>query len=330
MKKNCLTVLCIGLVFLSSCAASGPSMEPATETALPETPTEVPPTAIPPLPSPEPTHKITYFPNQAYVPGGRKEQKLDLYMPETGEGPFPTILAFHGGAFQKGPEYPNKTTYLPKFGRYFSNLGYAFISAGYRLAPDYTYPAQVEDVFCALAWIHANHETYGLDPDNVIIMGDSAGGYLAAMLSTVETPELYLEDCPNKLPDSDWIQGTVVFYGFFDITDVSDLSGKGSRLEPYLGMPWNEVPLERLEEMSPMSWVDGSEAPFLLIQGTRDSILPISISTNFAEVLEDAGVQVEVLLVEAEHGYMGEPITSPANEISLKAIEAFLKMVIGK
>jgi len=281
------------------------------------------------MPQPEPTKKQPSFPNVSYVPGGTEDQKLDLSLPETGDGPFPIILAFHGGAFQKGPGYPSKSLYR-KFASYFTERGYAFASANYRLAPDYTYPAQVEDVFCALAWIHANHETYGLDSDNVIIMGDSAGGYLAAMLSTIETPELYLESCPNKLPTSGWIKGTIIFYGFFDITDVSDHPGKGSRLESYLGMPWNEVPLERLEEMSPMSWVDGSEAPFLLIHGTRDTALPITISTDFAEVLEDAGVKVEVLLVEAEHGFIVEPLTNRTNSQSLKVIEAFLETVIGK
>jgi len=292
------------------------------------------PTLPPPVPTktltlqPEPTKKQVFIPNVSYVSNGTKDQKLDVFLPEI-EGPFPTILAFHGGAFQSGPGYPSKSMYR-KYAYYFNDLGYAFVSADYRLAPTYTYPAQVEDVFCALAWVHANHQIYGLDPGHIIIMGDSAGGYLAAMLSTIETPELYLEDCPNKLPASDWIQGTVVFYGFFDITDVSDHPGKGSLLEPYLGTAWDEVPLERLEEMSPMSWVGGSEAPFLLIHGTLDTTLPSSMSTNFAEALDDVGVQVEVLLVEDDHRFLLKPLTNPANSQSLKAIEAFLRTVIGR
>jgi acetyl esterase/lipase len=54
----------------------------------------------------------------------------------------------------------------------FTGMGYAFVPANYRLAPRYTYPAQVEDVFCALAWIHDNQEEYELDGGQVIVMGE--------------------------------------------------------------------------------------------------------------------------------------------------------------
>jgi len=78
--------------------------------------------------------------------------RSSLFFPKDRDGPFPTILAFHGGAFRSGPGYPNKSMYR-KYAYYFNELGYALVSADYRIAPTYTYthPAQVEDVFCALA-----------------------------------------------------------------------------------------------------------------------------------------------------------------------------------
>ena len=132
------------------------------ETAHPETSTKDQPTVLLPSPSPEPTKRISFFPNQAYIPNGSKEQILDIYLPKTGDDPFPTILAFHGGAFRSGSGYPTKSMYR-KFAYHYNDLGYALVSVDYRLAPTYSYPAQVEDVFCALAWVHANHETYSLD-----------------------------------------------------------------------------------------------------------------------------------------------------------------------
>ena len=328
MKMRLVIALCVGSLLLSNCATSNATIEAVTEAAQPNpTATEIQPSATP---LPEPTKRKLFIPNISYVPSGSKNQKLDLYLPKEGDGPFPTILAFHGGAFRSDPGAPDKTTYYPKFGRYFSDLGYAFISADYRLTPQFSYPAQIEDVFCSLAWIHANHETYGLDNKNIILMGDSTGGYLAAMLGTIETAEPYLENCPFELPDSNWYQGAVIFYGEFDFTDMGKDSG-ASFMEPYWGERVEEISPEKLAEMSPISWVDGSEPPFLLIHGTRDTELPSSLSEAFATTLMEAGVEVELLLVDSEHGFMlHEPITSPANEISLEAIEAFIKIVIGK
>ena len=77
--------------------------------------------------------------------------------------------------------------------------------------------------------------------------------------------------------------------------------------------------------MSPMSQVDGSEPPFLLIHGTSDTSIPSWMSEDFATALEEAGADVELLLLEEErHAFLIQPLSSPANVQSLEAIEAFL------
>jgi len=327
MKTPLVTILFTVSLLLSNCGTPIETMVAATDTAQPtQTATAFQPSETP---QPEPTKRPVFKPNVSYVPNGSKDQKLDLYLPKEGEGPFPTILAFHGGAFRSDPGAPDKSTYYPKFGRYFNELGYAFISADYRLAPQFSYPAQIEDVFCALAWVHANHETYDLDDKKLILMGDSTGGYLAAMLGTIETPEIYLENCPNKLPDSNWFQGTVIFYGLFDFTNASKDTGATFN-EPYWGESLEEISPEKLAVMSPITWVDGSEPPFLLIHGTKDTELPSSMSEAFATTLSEAGVEVELLLVDFEHRFIEEPLANPANVISLEAIDAFLTKVTNK
>jgi acetyl esterase/lipase len=316
MKKSLLIVQCAWLLLIVGCAAPASAPTAVSETTVPR------PTATSiPQPEPFPTAVKPDWLNVPYVPEGSSLQRLDVYLPANGDGPFPTILAIHGGGFRA----LSKTLYSRLAG-HLNELGYAVVSTDYRLTPGYSYPAQVEDVFCALAWIHANHATHGFDNERIIVMGDSSGGYLAAMLGTVNTPSLYLENCPYSLPASDWIQGVVIFYGFYDFMSIDGYRREEvvGYLQPFWGAEYSEIPPETLAEMSPMSWVDGSEPPFLLIHGTSDTSIPSWMSEKFAAELDDTGVDVELLLVDAEHAFILKPLSNPENVQSLAAIEAFL------
>jgi acetyl esterase/lipase len=262
--------------------------------------------------------------NVPYVPDGNVYHKLDVYLPEEGDGPFPTILAIYGGGFVE--KWQSKLNYQ-RHASYFNELGYALVPIDYRLAPASSYPKQVQDSFCALAWVHANAATYGFDTERIIAMGDSSGGYLVAMLGTVDTPSLYMEGCPHALPETNWIQGIVSFYGPFDLTSTDGYPDwvVHQYLEPYLGTTFGDAPAELLAEMSPMSWVDGSEPPFLLIHGLSDTLVPAWMAEDFASALEEAGVEVELLLLQDYHGFFTEQsLSAPVNVKSLEAIEAFL------
>ena len=294
-----------------------------TDTPVPPTPTPIPPTATPVPPTPTELTRLKR--DVPYVPDGNVYQKLDVYLPQEGDGPFPTILAIHGGCFRYKAD--NKLNYY-RHASYFNELGYALVSIDYRLAPGFSYPVQVQDSFCALAWVHANAATYGFDTERIIAMGESAGGYLVAMLGTVDTPSLYMAGCPHTLPETNWIKGIVGFYGLFDITSMDGYPDwiVPECLEPYMGTTFSDVPAELLAEMSPMSWVDGSEPPFLLIHGLSDTIIPAWMAEDFASALEEAGAEVELLLLKATgHDFIIYlPLSTPVNVQSLEATEAFL------
>ena len=161
-------------------------------------------------------------------------------------------------------------------------------------------------------------------------MGDSAGGYLAAMLGTVDTPDLYQGECPHDVSQPH-LQGSVILYGLFDLTSMEgyDPADIKNGLEPLMGSPFEEMPQDKLEEMSPMYWIDGSEQQYLLIHGTEDENVAYWGSENFQKALEARGVRVSLFLVEAGHAFFLDR-TSEQVTMSLEAIDEFIEGIAEK
>jgi acetyl esterase/lipase len=176
----------------------------------------------------------------------------------------------------------------------------------------------VEDAFCALAWVHANAELYGLDRERIVVLGYSSGGTLAALLGAVDDPARFMAGCPHALPDGPWVQGAVAFTGIFDYTSSSHPASLKDYFAGYFGATKDEAP-DTWSEASPISWVDGSEPPFLLIHGGADTTILPSQSRRFASALEDVGVEVELLVVpDAVH------MTVIGCPEAMDAVDAFL------
>ena len=101
------------------------------------------------------------------------------YRRSTGEPPGSAVLYLHGGGMifsldHLGPMYELAAR------RYVSESGVPLLLVDYRVAPEHPHPTPVEDCYAALEWLAANGHMLGLDPDRIAVMGDSAGGGLAA------------------------------------------------------------------------------------------------------------------------------------------------------
>ncbi|MCP4541617.1 MAG: alpha/beta hydrolase [Chloroflexi bacterium] len=306
MKKFLVLVIVVVLVSACSGGPSTNSLEPtqvteiaqATDTLEPApTPTPIPPTEPPPPgPTPEPT--LVPFEETLdvpYVADGDYKQKLDLYLPSSGDGPFPTLFVIHGGG-------DNKRDMAP-LTHYFAERGYAAISIDHRDMPYAKYPLPVQDTFCAMAWTHANASTYGLDSGQIFAAGHSSGGTLVTMLGVVDDPAPFMEGCPHTLPEGNLVRGVATFTGVFDYVRAADFSsGLYHYIVDYLGGEADEIP-DIWAEASPATWVDGSEPPFILVDGASDGNISPNESTEFATTLEQAGVDVKLELVDgASHG----------------------------
>jgi acetyl esterase/lipase len=222
------------------------------------------------------------------------EQTLDIYFSNEIEGPFPVVLMLHQGNGRKEQ--------FVSWGLNFAKQGYAVVASNYRGWPGNAFPQDISDAFCALAWIHDNAEEYNFDTGHVFVLGHSSGGTLAALIGVVDDPTPYLATCPQNLPATDWVQGAVTFTGIFDYVSAAQSS---SELGTYAKALLNSRPDENPEiwaEASAITWIDGSEPPFLVFHGGDDQSIPQDQSTDFARALEAAGVPVELIIVpEADH-----------------------------
>lgn len=106
--------------------------------------------------------------------------KLDLYLPEGKRG-VPVIVWIHGGALTQDDKNLEVAT-----GKRFAAAGLVTATVNYRLSPAVSHPAHVEDAAASFAWVKRHVAEYGGDPNNIFLVGHSAGAYLAALLVTDE------------------------------------------------------------------------------------------------------------------------------------------------
>ncbi|OXM68543.1 alpha/beta hydrolase [Amycolatopsis vastitatis] len=96
-----------------------------------------------------------------------------------GATPGPAVLFFHGGGYIFG----HIDLFDGPVSRYVSASGVPMLSVEYRRAPEHPYPTPLEDAYAALRWLHEHAAELGVDPERIGVLGDSAGGGMAAALT---------------------------------------------------------------------------------------------------------------------------------------------------
>jgi acetyl esterase/lipase len=240
-------------------------------------------------------------------------QKLDIYLPDDSNGPFPVILSLHGGAFMGCDKSDMQV--IPMLEGL--KRGYAVVAANYRLSWEAKFPALVQDAKAAVRWIRAHAARYDFDPGKITAWGGSAGGYLASMLGTsAGIPEL--EDLSLGNPEQAChVQAVIAWYGPTDFLKMDEQLAENG-LSPQEGQRHNEadspeslllgrkiteVP-ERVKAANPETYIRPGGPPFFLQHGTRDAVVPVQQSINFAarlsQVLGADRARLE-LIQDAEH-----------------------------
>ena len=240
---------------------------------------------------------------------------LDIYVPLQAENS-PVLIYVHGGGWRAGDK-SNKMEYKPKF---FTEKGYVFISLNYRLAPAVGFPAYVQDVACAIAWVYQNVPAFGGDSERLLLMGHSAGAHLVSLVSTDES---YLAVYGLSL---EVLKGTVSMdTASYDIPSLMEQAG--FKLKQTYKAAFGVNP-EVWENASPLIHISSNKEipPFLLIYA-GERIASERASKAMADVLRNAAIKVELYhAVNKNHITLNEGIGKSGDEPT-RAIIEFLDMI---
>ena len=218
------------------------------------------------------SHKVTVVKNLDYVasaeyPDGK--DRLDLYIPQ-GVANAPVIFSLHGGALSIGDR--SEETFV---GERFAAAGYLTVVTSYRLSPQVSHPAHIEDAAAAFAWVKRNIKQHGGDPDRIIVIGHSAGAYLAMLLAT---DSRYL--AAHTLSPRD-IKGLVPVSGFFWV----DKPGVAPDRPKYVWGSEQKVWVEA----SPARYLRADLPPVLIIDTDGDEQWRQQQNADLAAALRAAG-----------------------------------------
>ena len=236
-----------------------------------------------------------------------------------GGGPLPAIMYVYGGGWALG----DVDDQFDATAIHMSAKGFVGATIEHRLAPEFRFPAHVEDSKAAVRWLRANATTYSIDPDRIGVAGYSSGGNLAMMVGTTSHLAEFEGDGGNP-GFSSRVQAVAAFAG------RSDLVQQPGRniIENYLGATFAENP-DLWALASPITHVGGGSPPFLLLHGTDDATVPYQMSVNMMNRLMAAGVSAELFTAQgASHADL-DPTNLSWGEGTLgRAMEEFFVRIL--
>ncbi|MBU3110153.1 alpha/beta hydrolase [Clostridium lacusfryxellense] len=264
-------------------------------------------------------------------------EKLDIYLPNSGTGPFPVIVAIHGGAFKSGDKASGETApMLAALER-----GYAVVAVNYRLSEEAQFPAQINDIKAAIRFVKANASKYNLNESKIATWGGSAGGSLSSLagtsggVETLEGAELGNSDkSSNVQAVVDWF-GPIYFstmdaeFAKLGVTPAMGTTSSATSPESsYIGKTIGTAEAEELvKKASPQTYISNDDPAFFIQHGTVDKNIPITQSENFASklkaVIGDSKVTFEKI-VGASHGGAQFETTENVNKV-LDFLDKYLK-----
>lgn len=245
--------------------------------------------------------------------------RMTLLVPRTPD-PKPAILYVPGGGFTTAAHRKFIEMRLE-----LAQAGFVVAAAEYRVVPD-VFPAPLEDGKAAVRYLRAHADDYGIDPDRIGVLGDSAGGWLAQMLAmTGDTTDF---DRGDWLDTSSAVQAAASLYGISDLRNigagfseaVSQVHASTASTEALLvhGVAFGDFPGATIGSdpakalaASPIGHLAGSKPPLLLMHGSADDLVSPVQSRQMVAALREREAKVDYVVVE-DAGHGDDPWFQPA------------------
>lgn len=259
------------------------------------------------------------FADLAYAPAEPARSKghlLDLYLPPAFSGPPPPLVVWTGGSAWMADTGKDSARLVAKE---LNAAGFAVAGVSIRSSAQARYPAQLYDIKAAIRWLRANARVYGYDPRRIAIMGDSSGGWTAAMAAvTGDVPAL--EGRLGVVGPSSAVQAAIAFYPPTAFLQMDNWAvapcamlttgakaaichdAKASPEARLLGCPIQSCPA-KARAADPALYVSRADPPIMILHGGSDPLVPHNQGERLYQVLnKQCHDAVFISLPRAQHG----------------------------
>ena len=242
---------------------------------------------------------VTVVRDVVFGTGGGRDLKMHIVLPAESDRQLrPAFVWIHGGGWQSGSKEGGLAQVIPLV-----RSGFVGATIEYRLTGEAPFPAQIEDCKCAIRFLKAHAQKYGIDPNRVAVGGSSAGGHLVALLGT-SGGEKSLEGNGGWPDQSSRVHAVLDLYGPTDFRAFVTTSGyerhnqDGSPESKLLGGGEVLSSPDQIRIVNPITYVDSDDPPFLIIHGSNDRTVPLNQSTLLHDALKKAGVSAQLKIIE--------------------------------
>ena len=228
---------------------------------------------------------VTYAQADAWFGCVTRDLRMNIIYPQTDER-YPCIIWICGGGWMQ----VDKGVHLP----YLTDLarrGFVVASMDYRLGHEAPFPGALIDIKAAVRYLRAHAKRYSIDTDKFGVMGESAGGYLAAMIALTHDKEFEMGE---YLDYSSAVQAACSWYMPCDIAEMAKVYE--DRI-PFFDS--NKISDEKYKRLiNPISYITAQAPPFLLLHGTADKMVPFNQSELIYEALIKQNVDARLVGLE--------------------------------
>ncbi|MDO4818778.1 MAG: alpha/beta hydrolase [Prevotella sp.] len=245
------------------------------------------------------------FADVNYVGDGEAYHTLDIYLPKEKKDAYPVVIHIYGSAW-----FSNSSKGMADLGTICQALldaGYAVVTPNHRSSMDAKFPAQINDVKAVVRFVRGEAEKYHFDKSFIAISGFSSGGHLASLTGTSAKVKELEGDLGNHTTECSCVNAVCDWSGPIDMFRMNcDEPRKWGNTpeEALVGKDYADEYAPLFKAISPITYIDKNDAPFIIFHGTDDNVVPCCQGQELYDELTKAGVKAEINIVQGGgHGF---------------------------